>query len=83
MKQDWATQLVDRCVDPRYDMVPPRLVVKLLRAERAWMVRLVTRLRAKARLRTYYQRHYMTEGKVVSAYTLACDDLLAALKGRR
>jgi hypothetical protein len=42
-------------------------------------VRMVTRLRHTGKKRTKYQSHRETKCAVISAYTLACDDVLAAL----
>ena len=56
-------------------------VAYLLRAEHRAVVRLAQQLRNKAGLRTQYQKGRHIDSPMTS-YTLACDDLLAALAKR-
>ena len=51
----------------------------LLRLEHRAVARLVKRLRGKAGLRTQYQKGRHVDSPMTS-YTLACDDILAAMK---
>jgi hypothetical protein len=59
-------------------------VITLLRREavyqRARVQKIIRRLRHKGKQRTTYQANREARCAVISAYTLACDDLLAALK---
>jgi len=60
------------------------VVGKLIYAEAAYqrvqVRRIVQQKRKLAGIRTAYQRDRETKGKVISAYTLACDDILSALQ---
>jgi hypothetical protein len=51
----------------------------LMRLQHLAYVRLVGKLRHAGKVRTAYQGNREAKCAVISAYTLACDDLLAAL----
>lgn len=84
---DWATRrivkalgiiMVDSRGVPHYQVDRLRVyaVLRLLRQERAAMVRLVKQVKS---MRSSFVIEAMTTSE---AYSKACDDLLAALKGR-
>lgn len=60
-------------------MVGKSEAIALLRRQHAAYVRLVKRLRHAGKVRTAYQSNREAKCAVISAYTLACDDFLAAM----
>lgn len=82
-KSDWFARKAEAvCREYRTsDLLIRPLLVKHFRAEHRAVVRLVKNLRGKAGLRTQYQKGRQVDSPMTS-YTLACDDLLAALARR-
>ena len=66
------TRLLEGIIDYRYDMVPPQLVVGLLRRERARLKRKVRKLRTQ-KINSLYGWH--SEG-----YVKALDDVLKLME---
>ena len=62
-------------------------IIKLLRREAAYqrtrVQKIIRQLRHNGKQRTTYQANREASCAVISAYTLACDDLLAALARRK
>lgn len=74
---DWASKKLEGVVDPRYDMVPPRLFVKALRDEQRAIKRMIQRVRGN---RSGFGLEHMTAAQ---GYNAACDAFLTELRRLR
>jgi hypothetical protein len=79
---DIADLLLDVVEEQRNRSDCTKAVRKILRAEHRWVVRIVRELRHKGKGRTAYQSNRAVRCAVISAYTLACDDILDKLERR-